>query len=83
MAIEITRVSLGILPPTINTTPNSPKVWANPNTPAVKNPRLAKGTATVKKASFELAPSVLAASINLGLTDSNALCSGCTTNGKL
>ena len=46
-AIEATRVSPGILPPIISTTPNSPTVWANPSTLAVIKPGRASGKITL------------------------------------
>ena len=42
---------MGILPPIISTTPNSPTVWAKPRIDAVINPGRARGRITVKKVS--------------------------------
>ena len=82
MAMETTRVSPGMLPPIISTTPNSPTVCANVRTQAVTNPRKESGTATVKKASRGRARRLAAASSGPGPTAANAPWSGCTMNGS-
>jgi len=49
---------------------------------AITKPGLAKGTATVKKASHLLARKVAATSMGRGPMASNALTNGCTANGS-
>ena len=67
--------------PIINTTPNSPTVWAKPRIAAVINPGRARGKTTVKKVSHGFARKVAATSSGLGPMAVNAFCNGCTTKG--
>ena len=46
MAMEATRVTFGIFPPIINTTPNSPRVWAKVRTKAVNKGAFIFGSRT-------------------------------------
>src|SRR5215472_12434163 len=81
MAVDITRVRPGMLPPIIRMTPNSPTVWAKPSTAPVKRPGLASGSATVQKARRGEARSVAATSSGRSPIAAKALRIGCTTNG--
>ena len=81
MAMDMTLVSPGMLPPIISTTPNSPTVWAKPSTAPVRNPGRASGTATDQNASHGEARKVAAASSGASPKASNALRIGWTTNG--
>src|SRR5262249_29387204 len=81
MAVDITRVRPGMLPPIIRMTPNSPTVWAKPSTAPVKRPGLASGNATVQKARRGEARKVAATSRGRSPTAAKALRIGCTTNG--
>src|SRR5436190_22253927 len=81
--METVRVTPGIFPPTIRTTPNSPIVCAKLNATPVTNPGTDSGRITRKNVlSFE-APNVEDAAINRGSTLANAAAKGCTANGKL
>src|SRR5260370_42558594 len=81
--METVRVTPGILPPIISTTPNSPRVWANARTTPVTKPDRESGTTTRKKVRSGEAPSVAEAASNLRSTDENDAAKGCTANGKL
>ena len=81
MAVDMTRVRPGMLPPIIKTTPNSPTVWANPSTAPLRSPGLASGRATVQKARAGEARKVAATSSGRSPTAAKALRIGCTTNG--
>ena len=80
--MDTTLVLLGILPPTINTTPNSPTVCAKPRIIAVKKPGFESGSTTLKKVSNGLARNVAAASMNCCPMLENEACNGCTTKGS-
>ena len=77
------RVSPGMLPPTISTTPNSPRVWTNVSTQADTTPGQASGSSTRQKVCHALRPLTWQASISGRGMDSNARCMGCTMNGTL
>jgi len=62
MAVDITVVFPGMLPPIIRITPNNPTVWAEPRAAARKIPESDRGTTTVKNLSIGLAPKTEAAS---------------------
>ena len=81
MAMDITCVFCGMLPPIISTTPNSPMVWANPRVVAVSIPRLLRGSTTLKNLSMGLALRVAATSSGRLPRVSKAFCRGWTTNG--
>src|SRR5271165_3768778 len=81
MAVDITRVRPGILPPIIRMTPNSPTVCAKPSTAPLRRPGLASGRATVQKARVGEARSVAATSSGRSPIAAKALRIGCTTNG--
>ena len=66
----------------MSTTPNSPTVWANVSTEALRNPLAERGTATVANASRGLARILAAASRGARPTAAKAVCSGCTMNGR-
>ena len=70
-----------MLPPIINTTPNSPTVWAKLRMAAVINPGRASGTTTLKKVSSGEARRVAATSSGRLPMASKAFCNGCTTKG--
>jgi len=48
MAMEATLVSVGMLPPIINTNPNSPKLWAKVSTAMLKSVLRTLGSRTYK-----------------------------------
>ena len=81
--METVRVTPGMFPPTINTTPNSPMVCAKLRTNPASNPAHDCGTITRKKVSQEETPSVHAASINFRSTVRKAEAMGCTVKGML
>ena len=62
VAVGMFRVWYRILPPTINTMPNSPMVWAKVSTAAVRYPPRAMGSTVVRHASRGFAPRVAAVS---------------------
>jgi hypothetical protein len=74
--------SCGNITAPINTTPNSPTAWVKPKIAAVKNPERDNGNTTVKKVSSGFARKVAAASKGASPIAVNAVCRGCTTNGK-
>jgi hypothetical protein len=82
IAVDMTRVRPGMLPPIIRITPNSPTVWAKPSTAPVRRPGLASGSATVQKARVGEARRVEATSSGRSPTAAKAFRIGCTTNGK-
>src|SRR5208282_5218249 len=81
IAVDMTLVRPGMLPPIISMTPNSPTVWAKPSTAPLRRPGLASGSATVQKARRGEARSVAAASIGRSPIAAKALRIGCTTKG--
>src|ERR1700692_588911 len=83
MSMETVRVTPGILPPTIRTTPNSPMVCANAKTTPAISPGTERGTTTRKKVRAGEAPSVAEAASSLRSTEENAAVKGCTANGRL
>src|SRR5438046_7089023 len=83
MSIETVRVTPARFPPTIRTTPNSPRVWAKLNTAAVTTPGNDNGRITRQNVRKAPAPSTAEASSSLGSTPSNDAISGWTANGKL
>ncbi len=82
MAVDITRVRPGMLPPIMSTTPNSPTVWAKPSTEPLSRPGLASGSATVQKARVGEARKVAATSSGRSPMAAKALRIGCTTKGS-
>src|SRR5437867_1328726 len=83
MEIEIVRVTPGMLPPIIKTTPNSPRVWAKLRIIPVKRPGHAIGTTTRKKVPTWDTPRHQDASTRRRSTPANAATKGRTANGKL
>ena len=71
-----------MLPPTISTTPNSPTVWAKPNSVAVSSAGFDSGSTTLMKRSNGEARSVAAASSTASSIAAKPDCNGCTTNGS-
>src|SRR5208283_3841628 len=63
MSIEAVRVIPGRLPPTISTTPNSPRVCAKLRTSPLSNPGQERGTMILRKVRKRLAPRTAEASI--------------------
>src|SRR5216684_878258 len=83
MSIETVRVTPAKFPPTINTTPNSPRVCAKLSTAAVTTPGSDNGRITRQNVRKPPAPSTAEASSSFRSTPSNEAISGCTANGKL
>src|SRR6266404_364270 len=83
MEIEIVRVSPGMLPPTIKTTPNSPTVCAKLKTTPARMPLQESGTMTRKKVAQRDTPRHQDASTKRRSTPANAAMKGCTANGKV
>jgi hypothetical protein len=83
MEMATVRVSPGILPPTIRTTPNSPRVCANVITAAERTPGQASGSSMRIRACQKPSPQQRVASWMSGEIDSKARCMGCTANGML
>src|SRR5215472_17731647 len=83
MSMETVRVTPGILPPTIRTTPNSPMVCAKLKATPVISPGSESGTTTRKKVCSGETPSVADAATNLRSTLANDDANGCTAKGKL
>src|SRR3954468_4846711 len=81
--MESVRVTPGMLPPTISTTPNSPMVWAKLSAIPVTSPEVDKGKMIRKNVLTREAPSVWEAATNRGSTAENEAAKGCTANGKL
>ena len=82
MAVDMTRVRPGILPPIIRTTPKLPTMFENPNTAPDRSPGLASGKATFQKAFHGEARNVAAASSGLSPMAAKALRIGWTTAGS-
>src|SRR6266516_2770096 len=81
--MERVRVAPGILPPTMSTTPNSPRVWAKVKTMPVTTPETESGKITFAKVrSFET-PSDIDAASKRASTAENDAAKGCTANGRL
>ncbi|MNY76225.1 hypothetical protein D3C86_2157410 [compost metagenome] len=76
MAIDTTLVSLGILPPTIKTTPNSPMVWAKVSTIPVRMAFFIFGINTLMSVSVLLFPNKREASISDFESNLNPFCMG-------
>src|SRR5271165_855372 len=83
MLMETVRVTPGILPPIMSTTPNSPMVCAKAKATPVINPGTESGTTTRKKVRSGEAPSVAEAASSLRSTDEKEAAKGCTANGRL
>src|SRR3990172_9129541 len=81
--MDTVRVIPGIFPPTINTTPNSPTVWAKLRTMPVVSPLTESGIVTRKNVSHLEMPRVQDASNSLESTAAKADEKGWTANGKL
>src|SRR3954469_26063595 len=81
--MEATFVSPGILPPIINTIPNSPMVCANVRTTPVNNDERMFGNKIFETVFHLLLPNVYEASLNDGESPANPAWIGCTINGKL
>src|ERR1700738_3876519 len=81
--METVRVIPGKFPPTISTTPNSPRVCAKLSTHAVTRPGHERGRITLKKVRDRLAPKIAEASSSFRSNDSKEAMSGCTAKGKL
>src|SRR6266853_789878 len=79
MSIETVRVTPAKFPPTINTTPNSPRVCAKLKTAAVTTPGSDNGRITRQNVRKPPAPSTADASSNLRSTPSNEMISGSAT----
>src|SRR5437016_11693555 len=68
MSIETVRVTPGMLPPTMSTTPNSPMVWAKLRTTPVTTPAIDNGNVTRTNVANRDIPSVHEASTSFGST---------------
>ena len=73
IAVDMTLVRPGILPPIISTTPKFPTMLAKPSTAPDSRPGLASGNATVQKAFHGEARRVAAASSGRSPTAAKAL----------
>src|SRR5215475_9084293 len=82
MAVDMTLVRPGILPPIIRTTPKFPTIFAKPKTAPDRTPGLASGKATLQKAFHGEARNVAAASSGLSPMAAKALRIGWTTTGS-
>src|SRR5215469_11505476 len=83
MSMETVRVTPGMLPPTMRTTPNSPIVWAKDSTVPLIRPADESGAITRMKVRNGDAPSVADAAISLESTEENEAVNGCTAKGRL
>src|SRR5215467_1674683 len=83
MSMETVRVTPGILPPTMRTTPNSPMVWAKDRTMPEIRPAEDSGAITRTNVRSGDAPSVADAAISLESTEENDEANGCTAKGRL
>src|SRR5207245_11534069 len=72
MSIETVRVTPGMLPPTMSTTPNSPMVWAKLRTTPVTTPAIDNGNVTRTNVASRDIPRVHEASTNYGFTCTKA-----------
>ena len=63
--MDTVRVTPGMFPPTISTTPNSPMVWAKLSATPVTSPEIESGRITRKKVFVREAPSVAEAAMSL------------------
>src|SRR5262249_38022824 len=81
--MESVRVTPGILPPTIKTTPNSPMVWAKHRAVAVTKPETDSGTTTRQNVLSLETPSTADAASTRESTLETAAANGCTANGRL
>src|SRR5215469_10747315 len=83
MLIESVLVTPGILPPTINTTPNSPMVCANVRAVAVMSPGIDKGTTTCQNVRNFETPNTADAAKRRESTAVKEAASGWTVKGRL
>ena len=83
MAMATVRVSPGMLPPIINTTPNSPRVCTKVSTVADKSPGQASGSSTRHSVCQKESPLTAAASARSRGMASKARWMGCTMKGML
>src|SRR5216683_3552780 len=83
MEIETVRVSPGMFPPTIKTTPNSPTVCAKLKTTPLRMPVQESGTMTRKKVPQRETPRHQDASTRRRSTPANPVMKGRTANGRL
>src|ERR1700687_732664 len=83
MATESVRVSPGMLPPSIRTTPNSPTVWAKASTNPVNTPGQASGSNRRERVRARETPRHHEASTSLRSTPAKAEVNGRTAKGKL
>ena len=81
--METVRVTPGRFPPTINTTPNSPIVWAKLSTMPVTMPGRARGTTTRQKVARRDTPRHHEASTSRRSTAAKAEVNGWTAKGRL
>src|SRR5438046_7311360 len=83
MLIDNVRVTPGILPPTISTTPNSPIVCAKVSAVAVTTPEIESGTITRQNVRSFGTPNTADAASSRESTLENEVARGCTANGGL
>src|SRR5215475_11136755 len=83
MLIESVRVTPGMLPPTMSTTPNSPMVCAKLSAIPVTKPEVESGTSTRQKVRNFEAPNTSDADNRRESTDPSDEANGCTANGML
>ena len=81
--METVRVTPGMFPPIISTTPNSPIAWAKESTIPATIPEMDKGKIMLKKVRNFDAPKVAEAAINLASTVANDAAKGWTAKGRL
>src|SRR5436305_15178149 len=77
------RVTPGIFPPTMSTTPNSPMVCAKDSAAPVTSPGTESGAITRKNVRTEEAPRVAEAAMSLRSTLAKDVEKGCTAKGRL
>src|SRR5271157_5310967 len=83
MSIEMVRVTPGIFPPTISTTPNSPSVCAKLSVNPVDNPALERGSTTRRNVWIGELPRDAEARSRAESTAPNDEANGCTAKGRL
>ena len=81
--METVRVTPGIFPPIISTTPNSPTVCAKLRAIPVTSPGLDSGKTTRQNVRHPEAPKVAEAASRRVSTAANEAAKGCTAKGRL
>src|SRR5208337_3407846 len=83
ISIEMVRVTPGMLPPTMSTTPNSPSVCAKLSANPVTSPAFERGSTIRRKVCSGEWPSDAEARSRLESTAPKEAANGCTANGRL